>query len=135
MGWRPVDDQSAQEYWGAAGMEVVTETLYPMQIDIHPNDLRKRIPPDGPLSQEWAGVQKVNPIAGVGTRFAELDYSPLTSSRLRTGTVNLNNPVPDFYGSGPVPVFEQEQATLDSYGGTPQQGLLRTLLGRLTGNG
>lgn len=128
-------DAPAYELWVQRGNVVTTQTLESAPWDTHPNDLRKRVAPDGPYDQSWAGIQKVNPVAGVGIHYAQFAWSPLRSQRANYGNILKNNPTPTFFGSGPAVQVPQQQANLDAYQASAnrQPGLLQSILRRFTG--
>ena len=133
-GYKPIGhDDTASEYWSQAGMIITDRPYAQMAINIHPNDLKRRVPPGGPLSQSWQGIQKSNPIAGVGHHFMELSYNPLQSERLMYGVINRNNPTPSFFGSGPAPSAAQQQMALDQYANPKAPSVVRSILSRLMG--
>lgn len=108
--------------------------------DTHPNDRFIRVPPSGPYSQAWQGIQRVNLLSKVGVRRAALygtfPISPLQTTRRQSSRMQWNTQ-PGVNGAGPALASEQEQA-YEAYaygqGQQPQSpGLLSMLLSRLRG--
>lgn len=104
----------------------------------HPDDIRLRVPPSGPYSQAWQGVQRRNEISRVGTRRASMygtfDVNPMQTAREQTPRIGYQNWAAYSFGGGPVIADSMDQATQDYWANqAPQASWLSTFLRRLRG--
>lgn len=101
----------------------------------HPNDRYVRVPPSGPFSQAWQGVQKINEISKVGTKRAS-QYgpmpNPLQTRRHQTERIGMQAWWGGF-GSGPVVADAMDQYTQDYINAAPSPSPLRMFIRRLRG--
>jgi len=120
---------------------IATHTGYtPFPWDIHPVDQYIRVPPSGPLSQKWDGVQQVNEISKVGMLrsaiYGGLPDNPMQSHQTRTERINQVNWLSFSFGAGPVTAQDQNEATQEYWNdqATPAQpSFLQSFLARLKG--
>lgn len=119
-------------WWRDRGVIITKQTLRSAQWQTHPNDIRIRVVPDGPYTQAWEGVQKVNPLAYVGTHYQPV-LNPLQTGRMTLPTINQNNPIPSFFGTGPI--TQRQLVNSQQTPGTPSIGFWQGLLAKLRGNG
>ena len=78
-----------------------------LPIVIHPNDRYVRVPPGGPFDQAWQGIQKDNPVAHLGTSFADI-ANPLQTQALSLPYIQQNNPTAMSVGAGPALAASQQ---------------------------
>jgi hypothetical protein len=118
----------AQQLWEQRGMAVTKTAYTSAPIQTHPNDLYKRVAPDGQYDQVWAGVQKTNALATVGTRLAYLEYNPMQSNALGYPTIQKNGW--QAVGPGSYTAQLNQQQSMTEYSNAAQSP---PLLGLITG--
>lgn len=78
----------------------------------HPDDIYLRVPPNGPFTQAWQGIQRDNLISHVGTKRASM-YSAepvyLHQTKEQTSRVQQNNYAAQAFGMGPDLIASMDQ--------------------------
>jgi hypothetical protein len=101
-----------------------------LPINIHPNDTYLRVFPDGEYDQAWQGVQKIEPIAAMGTNHMDIP-NPYYREKADLTSIQYINPASDSIGAGPALIAAQEQDYVASQ--TENPSFVRAVLARLTG--
>ena len=129
-------------------MEVCQRGITPTQIGYTPaawhglsnrQEVRLRVVPDGPLSEAWQGVQRINELSKVGTmraaQYGTFPTSPYQTYQSRNARVNQNNQAAFSFGAGMVTAQMQDQANDDYFAaqaeGQAQPSFLASFLGRI----
>jgi hypothetical protein len=103
--------------------------------NIHPNDRYVRVFPDGPYSQAWEGVQRINFMSSVGTARASVYFpmaNPLQTRKTKVPQLQDVNWAAYSQGAGPAVIeYQQQQAAMQAQ---QNQSLLSTMVRKLRGS-
>jgi hypothetical protein len=129
--------EQALEAWQASDNIVTTQGYTSFPIQIHPNDRYVRVFPEGPYTQAWEGVQKINAVASVG-KLRTAIYNPngmanpFQTSKMAVPVVGNNVWGPGSIGTGPA-IYGADPNYGQADYSAPYQSLVSRILAKLRG--